>query len=97
MSPGAGLEEHEPNSSSAACYLARALGVSHGRDRVRLRMHGEIRLGSWRAFRARQVTVAGRGMVWEASVRMMGLTVRGYDRLLDGRGEMLWKLLGLVP
>lgn len=36
-------------------------------------------------------------MVWEASVRMMGLTVRGYDRLLDGRGEMLWKLLGLVP
>ncbi len=28
---------------------------------------------------------------------MQGLTISGFDRLVDGEGEMRWKLLGLVP
>jgi hypothetical protein len=60
-------------------------------------MHGNIRLGGWKTFRATQVISAEGGMVWRATVRMAGLPVKGYDRLLDCRGEMRWKLLGLIP
>ena len=28
---------------------------------------------------------------------MNGLAIRGFDRLVDGEGEMRWKLLGLFP
>ncbi len=64
---------------------------------VRLRMHGEIKLGGWRRFRAEQVIRRDRGMIWAATVRVMGLPVRGYDRLVDGAGAMRWWLLGLIP
>lgn len=64
---------------------------------VRLRMHGEIKLTRWAPFRAEQVIAWNRGMVWTATVRMSGLPVRGYDRLVNGRGEMRWRLLGLIP
>jgi hypothetical protein len=62
---------------------------------VRLNMHGEIKLKGWCPFRAEQVIHRDRGMIWSARVRMNGLPVSGYDRLLDGEGHMLWKLLGL--
>ena len=82
----------------AVRYLDHALA---GRDRlpaaVRLRMHGHIRIGAWRPFTAEQVIVPGRGMVWRAEARFLGLPVRGYDRIVDGHGEMRWKLLGMVP
>ncbi|MFO8010176.1 MAG: DUF6544 family protein, partial [Dehalococcoidia bacterium] len=64
---------------------------------VWLRMHGEIKLKRWVLFKAEQVINRGRGMVWSASVRMYGIPVRGFDRLVDGEGEMRWKLLGLIP
>jgi len=64
---------------------------------VRLRMHGEIKLQGWLPFSAEQVIRRGRGMIWRATVRMKGLPIRGFDRLVDGEGEMRWKLLGLVP
>jgi hypothetical protein len=64
---------------------------------VRLRMHGEIKLQGWLPFSAEQVIHWERGMIWRATVRMKGLPIRGFDRLLDGEGEMRWKLLGLVP
>jgi hypothetical protein len=64
---------------------------------VRLEMRGTIRLGDWHPFEAEQVIVQGRGMVWAARVRMKGLTIRGSDRLLDGRGAMRWALFGLIP
>lgn len=64
---------------------------------VRLRMHGEIKLTRWAPFRAEQVTTWNRGMVWTATVRVSGLPVRGYDRLVNGQGEMRWRLLGLIP
>ncbi len=64
---------------------------------VRLRMHGDIKLQRWLPFSAEQVIRRGRGMIWRATVRMYGLPIRGFDRLVDGEGEMRWKLLGLVP
>src|SRR5262245_4685254 len=65
---------------------------------VRLRMRGEIKIGRWLPFRAEQVIHAERGFIWTASVPLLGIPlIRGFDRLLDGAGEMRWKLLGLVP
>jgi hypothetical protein len=64
---------------------------------VRLRMHGEIKLKRWLPFTAEQVIRRDRGMIWKATVRMFGLPIRGFDRLIDGEGEMHWKLLGLIP
>jgi len=79
-------------------WLARSLKNARAdASAVRLSMHGSIRLGGWKAFRAIQVISADRGMVWRATVSMGGLPVKGYDRLLDCRGEMRWKMLGLIP
>lgn len=64
---------------------------------VRLRMHGEIKLKQWQPFQAEQVIYPERGMIWQATTRMNGLPVRGWDRLIDGKGAMQWKLLGLIP
>ncbi|NIR64472.1 MAG: hypothetical protein GWN61_10055 [candidate division Zixibacteria bacterium] len=64
---------------------------------VRLRMHGEIKLQRWCPFRAEQVIVWERGFIWQATVRMFGLPIRGYDRLIDGEGAMRWKLFGIIP
>ncbi len=36
-------------------------------------------------------------MIWKAAVRMSGMTIRGFDRLVDGEGAMRWKLLGIIP
>ena len=64
---------------------------------VRLSMHGEIKLGAWRSFKAEEVIRWDRGMIWRATVRMMGVPVHGSDRLVDGVGAQRWKLLGLIP
>jgi hypothetical protein len=65
---------------------------------VRLRMRGEIKLGRWLPYRADQVIHADRRFVWAATVSLLGIPViRGFDRLVDGCGEMRWKLLGVVP
>lgn len=83
---------------AARRYLEHAIapGTSLA-SAVRLRMHGEIKLKGWLPFTAEQVIRQDRGMIWRASVRMRGLPVRGFDRILDGAGEMRWKLLGLIP
>jgi hypothetical protein len=64
---------------------------------VWLQMHGQIKLQRWFPFSAEQVIGWERGMIWRATVRMHRLPIRGFDRLVDGEGEMRWKLLGLVP
>jgi hypothetical protein len=64
---------------------------------VELTMHGEIRIGRWRAFRARQVLAPPNGFVWAAATRVAGLPVVGFDRYSGGTGEMRWRLLDLVP
>lgn len=64
-------------------------------QRVRLRMHGEIKIGAWHPFVAEQVIDAERGMVWAGTVSMSGLPVVGADQVLDGKGEMGWKVFDL--
>ncbi|GAA2128500.1 DUF6544 family protein [Actinomadura napierensis] len=64
---------------------------------VRLRMHGRIRLGAWRTFRATQILRPPRGFIWAASVRVAGLPTTGFDRYSGGDGEMRWRVLGLLP
>lgn len=65
--------------------------------RVRLRMHGEIKLKRWMPFQAEQVIHAERGMIWKASVGSGLGQLRGTDRVLDGRGSMSWRVLGILP
>lgn len=64
---------------------------------VELTMHGQIRLGAWRPYTARQVLAPGRGFIWAATARVAGLPVTGFDRYSEGEGEMRWRLLGLLP
>ena len=64
---------------------------------VVLTMRGEIRLGAWRPFTARQVLAPPRGFVWAATARFLGLPVTGFDRYGSGSGQMDWRLGGLVP
>lgn len=58
---------------------------------------GEIRLGRWRPFRARQVLVPGRGFVWAARVGRAPAAVTGFDRYAGGSGTMRWRLAAVVP
>ncbi len=64
---------------------------------VRLSMRGTIKLRGWVPFVAEEVLHRGRGMVWRASTRLFGLPVTGFDRLIDGHGEMRWRVLGVLP
>ncbi|WP_448640164.1 DUF6544 family protein [Geodermatophilus sp. URMC 63] len=64
---------------------------------VVLTMRGEIRLGAWRPFTARQVLAPPRGFIWAATARFSGLPVTGFDRYSSGSGQMNWRLGGLVP
>jgi hypothetical protein len=66
-------------------------------SKVRLSMDGEIKLDTWHRFRAEQVISESGEFVWAASTSVYGLPVVGADRLLQGRGSMNWKLLGLLP
>jgi hypothetical protein len=62
-----------------------------------LTMHGQIRLGRWRSFTARQILSPPDGYIWAAAARVAGLPVTGFDRLSAGTGQMSWRLLGLFP
>lgn len=64
---------------------------------VRLEMHGEINLNRWLPFQAEQIIRWDQGMIWKAKVKMAGLPVKGFDRVIAGTGELKWKLLGLIP
>ena len=81
---------------SARLYLEHAIAPgTRLAAAVRLTMHGEIKLnGHWLPFTAEQVIRQGRGFLWSATVMQHGVPIRGSDRLLDGVGEMHWKLFG---
>jgi hypothetical protein len=64
---------------------------------VELELHGRIRLGRWRSFRARQVLVGGCGYIWAERTRLFGLPLSGYDRLTAGHGEMRHAIAGRIP
>ena len=82
----------------ARLYLEHALmpGTRLART-VLLRMHREIRLQRWLPFKAEEAIVWGRGFIWRATVSMYGMPIKGADRLVDGQGELRWKLLNLIP
>jgi len=83
----------------ARAYLRHAIAQGTPlASAVCLRMRGEIKIGRWFPFTAEQVIHVKRGFVWVATVRLAGLPIfHGFDRLVDGTGEMRWKLFGLVP
>ena len=82
----------------ARSYLAHAIAPGTPlATAVRLRMHGMILLKRWRKFKAVQVITSDGAMIWRASVRVGGASIRGYDRLVGGNGEMKWWLFGFVP
>jgi hypothetical protein len=60
-------------------------------------MKGEIKLGGWLPFEAEQVVVWDRGYVWRAKVHKGIMSIKGFDRIVDGVGEMRWRVFGLVP
>ncbi|MGY2002664.1 DUF6544 family protein [Blastococcus sp. SYSU DS1024] len=66
-------------------------------ETVELSMHGQIRIGAWRPFTARQVLAPPRGFIWAATARFLGIPVTGFDRLSSGSGQMHWRLGGLIP
>ena len=79
-------------------YLTHAIAPgTRLANAVRLRMHGEIKLGAWRPFEAEQVISRTRGTMWTARTRLFGVPISGFDRFVGGHGEMRWKLLGAVP
>jgi hypothetical protein len=61
---------------------------------ARLQMRGQIKLGLWLPFRAREVLAPRRGFVWAARV---GGIVLGSDQYADDVGGMEWKVAGVVP
>jgi len=63
---------------------------------VLLSMEGQIRVGRWIPFRAVQV-LSRRGFVWVARAGWRTLSIGGFDRWIDGVGEMRWLLGGSVP
>jgi hypothetical protein len=61
---------------------------------ARLRMRGHIKLGRWLPFQAEELLAPHHGFHWAA--RVAGI-IGGFDRLADGRGELRWRMLGLLP
>ena len=61
---------------------------------TRIRMYGRIKIGRWLPVRARELLSPHQGFIWVA--RAAGL-ISGFDRYANGRGEMNWKLAGLIP
>jgi hypothetical protein len=64
---------------------------------VELDQHGEIKLGRWRSFQAKQVLAPREGYIWAVTADLFGLPIHGYDRLTHGTGDMHHRLLGRIP
>ncbi len=75
-------------------YLGSAIssGIPLART-ARIRMRGHIKIGRWLPFRANEVLTPHLGFVWAA--RAAGL-ISGSDHYAQGRGEMNWKLAGVL-
>lgn len=64
---------------------------------VVLEMHGRIRIGRWRPFRAVQVQAPPEGFVWAARASVGPIPITGFDRYADATGQMSWRLVGRIP
>src|SRR5581483_9703243 len=91
----AAMVEHLPDA--ARRFLTHA--ISNGTplwSSVELTMHGSIKIGSWRRFRATETLTPPHEFVWRATARVAGLPVSGYDRYIDACGQMRWQLFGRI-
>jgi len=92
------LEQAAGLPDPARRYLLHAIASgTQLASAVRLRMHGQIKLRRWLPFDAEQVISWDRGMIWHATVRMHGIPIRGFDRLVNGHGAMRWRMFGIIP
>lgn len=84
---------------AARRYLSHAIAPGTAAPvAVRFAIDGEIKLGArWVGFRGEQVIAPADGFVFSGAARLGPLRVKGYDRLVGGRGAMAWRLLGLIP
>jgi hypothetical protein len=64
---------------------------------IRLRMHGEIKLKKWFLFTTEQIIAWERGMIWQATVGMGWISIRGSVSLVAGQGRMRWRIFGIIP
>jgi hypothetical protein len=79
-------------------YLKHAIqNKSRKTTAVLLKMHGTIKVNKWFDFTAEQIIVRNKGFVWQASVSIGGINIRGHDLLFDDRAIMRWKLMNLIP
>jgi hypothetical protein len=91
------LDENPSLPPLARRYLSHAIADGTPlATSVQLQMVGVIKLGKWRPFTARQVIRIGHGFVWEAKVPVGFTFISGFDQIVDGHGEMNWKLHGLL-
>ncbi len=93
--PGAfGERELEGLPAPVTSYLRAAVATGTPLARsARMRMRGRIKIGRWVPFRAREVLTPQVGFLWAA--RAAGIII-GSDRFVEGRGEMDWRLGGLI-
>lgn len=90
----------DPLPSPVQRWLTRAVAPDAPTSSAAvLEMSGRIRVGSWRAFTARQVLAADRGFVWAAVARFGAFPVLGYDAYAQDEdvAEMRWRLAGVLP
>jgi hypothetical protein len=86
----------EPAARYLRWSLADGAPIRRG---VLLNMTGRIRLGRsrpWLPMRCEEVYHADRGFVWKATTSNL-LRISGFDRHLNGEGQMYWTLFGLIP
>jgi hypothetical protein len=60
-------------------------------------MEGQIKVGKWRDFQARQILVAGQGFVWIPSVGGKVHALVGADILGPSEARMEFRLFGILP
>ena len=75
----------------------RSLPARRLANAVRLRMHGEIKLGRVASVRGRTGDRRQARHDLDGATRLFGVPITGYDRYIDGNGEMRWKALGMIP
>lgn len=82
-------------------FLLRAIAAGTPlADSVQLEMHGTLRLAPDRdpvPFVAEQLLAPPERFVWRARTTGGLFRIRGFDRYGEGKGEMRWRLWGLIP
>jgi len=60
-------------------------------------MKGIIKLVNWALFKSVLYANPFKGFMWEATVKMGILPVKGYDYFLENKGAMQWTLFNIIP